>query len=109
MKRFLELMSHDPAVEACFISQMISLVIDTMIDFSRPLDLMLWPRTDALPVRVLVIGANRDRAAALRRGGIDGCWTEDRGAMTYTGYLEGQPHITVALHREQDMLEVTFL
>jgi len=109
MKRFLELMSLEPTIEGYFISQIIRLVIDNMADFSQPLNLLFWVRARALPVRVLVIRANRDRAKAMRGGGIDGRWTEDGDSRTYTGYLKGEPYIGIALNAEEDVIEFTFL
>src|SRR6185437_10699940 len=76
MDRFLRAMSHDPAIEICFISQIISMVINSMIDFSQPLFPALWEGAELAPGKVIVIGADRDRAAAIQRCGIITRWTE---------------------------------
>lgn len=109
MEHFLRLMSLDPAVETLFIDRIISLVIKTAIDFSQPLNRVLWRRNDALRFRVLVIGADRGRAVSIQRNGIITRWTEFGGLLLCTGYLHGEACISIVLSADGDVIEFTFL
>ena len=109
MEHFLRLMSLDPVVETLFIDRIISLVINTSIDFSQPLNRALWRRNEALRFRVLVVGADRDRAVAIQRNGIITRWTEFGGLLLCMGYLHGEACISIALSAGGDVIEFTFL
>ncbi|MBR1089362.1 hypothetical protein JQ621_18010 [Bradyrhizobium manausense] len=109
MEYFLRLMSLDPVVETLFINQIILLVTGTAIDFSQPLDRILWRGNVDHPFSVLVVGADRDRAAAIQRNGIITRWTEFGGLLLCMGYLHGEACISIALSAEGDVIEFTFL
>jgi hypothetical protein len=109
MQRFFELMAHDHVVEVCFLNEVVSLASVKVIDPSRPIHLTLWPRTRGLSAKVLVIGADRHRANALRRADIEGRWTGDEQGLTYVGYSEGTPCIKIVLNSETDLIEFSFL
>jgi hypothetical protein len=113
MRRFFELMARDPNVAAYLVHHVVCVASTKEIDPSQPIELPFWLATQADPFprfpKVLVVGADRGRASALRSADIEGRWTNGEQGRTYVGYSRGEPRIRIVLNAQEDALEFTFL